>query len=211
MDFRVPKTYRNLSLDDQKGLLNSGQSFTIRLKVPNKGSTSFEDKVYGKINVYNQEIDDCIIVRSDGSPTYNFTVVVDDENMGINCVIRGEDHISNTPKQILIYSALNFPIPEFAHLPLILGVDKKRLSKRHAAAGVEDFKDQGYSVDALLNYIAMLGWNSGTEDELFSLEDLISKFDINKVQKKGAVYAKLKLICARVFLIHLGDESGAYN
>ena len=193
LEFRVPETYRDLSLDDQKALLNSGQSFTIRLKVPSKGSTLFEDKIYGKINVNNCEIDDFIIVRSDGSPTYNFTVVVDDNNMGINCVIRGEDHISNTPKQILIYSALNFSIPDFAHLPMILGADKKRLSKRHGAAGVEDFKDQGYSVDALINYIAMLGWNSGTEDELFSLEDLVSKFDINKVQKKGAVYDEKKL------------------
>ena len=192
-EFRVPKTYRDLSLDDQKGLINSGQSFTIRLKIPSKGSTFFEDKIYGKINVNNNEIDDFIIVRSDGSPTYNFTVVVDDNNMGINYVIRGEDHISNTPKQILIYSALNYPVPNFAHLPMILGSDKKRLSKRHGAAAVEDFREQGYSVDALLNYIAMLGWNSGSEDELFSLEDLISKFDINKIQKKGAVYDEKKL------------------
>ena len=192
-EFRVPKTYRDLSLDDQKGLINSGQSFTIRLKIPSKGSTFFEDKIYGKINVNNNEIDDFIIVRSDGSPTYNFTVVVDDNNMGINYVIRGEDHISNTPKQILIYSALNYPVPDFAHLPMILGSDKKRLSKRHGAAAVEDFREQGYSVDALLNYIAMLGWNSGSEDELFSLEDLISKFDINKIQKKGAVYDEKKL------------------
>ena len=192
-EFRVPKTYRDLSLDDQKGLINSGQSFTIRLKIPSKGSTFFEDKIYGKINVNNNEIDDFIIVRSDGSPTYNFTVVVDDNNMCINYVIRGEDHISNTPKQILIYSALNYPVPNFAHLPMILGSDKKRLSKRHGAAAVEDFREQGYSVDALLNYIAMLGWNSGSEDELFSLEDLISKFDINKIQKKGAVYDEKKL------------------
>ena len=192
-EFRVPKTYRDLSLDDQKGLINSGQSFTIRLKIPSKGSTFFEDKIYGKINVNNKEIDDFIIVRSDGSPTYNFTVVVDDNNMCINYVIRGEDHISNTPKQILIYSALNYPVPDFAHLPMILGSDKKRLSKRHGAAAVEDFREQGYSVDALLNYIAMLGWNSGSEDELFSLEDLISKFDINKIQKKGAVYDEKKL------------------
>lgn len=192
-EFRVPKTYRDLSLDDQKGLINSGQSFTIRLKIPSKGSTFFEDKIYGKINVNNNEIDDFIIVRSDGSPTYNFTVVVDDNNMGINYVIRGEDHISNTPKQILIYSALNYPVPDFAHLPMILGSDKKRLSKRHGAAAVEDFREQGYSVDALLNYIAMLGWNSDSEDELFSLEDLISKFDINKIQKKGAVYDEKKL------------------
>ncbi|SVA90674.1 uncharacterized protein METZ01_LOCUS143528 [marine metagenome] len=192
-EFRVPKTYRDLSLDDQKGLINSGQSFTIRLKIPSKGSTFFEDKIYGKINVNNKVIDDFIIVRSDGSPTYNFTVVVDDNNMGINYVIRGEDHISNTPKQILIYSALNYPVPDFAHLPMILGSDKKRLSKRHGAAAVEDFREQGYSVDALLNYIAMLGWNSDSEDELFSLEDLISKFDINKIQKKGAVYDEKKL------------------
>ena len=192
-EFRVPKTYRDLSLDDQKGLINSGQSFTIRLKIPSKGSTFFEDKIYGKINVNNNEIDDFIIVRSDGSPTYNFTVVVDDNNMCINYVIRGEDHISNTPKQILIYSALNYPVPDFAHLPMILGSDKKRLSKRHGAAAVEDFREQGYSVDALLNYIAMLGWNSDSEDELFSLEDLISKFDINKIQKKGAVYDEKKL------------------
>ena len=192
-EFRVPKTYRDLSLDDQKGLINSGQSFTIRLKIPSKGSTFFEDKIYGKINVNNNEIDDFIIVRSDGSPTYNFTVVVDDNNMCINYVIRGEDHISNTPKQILIYSALNYPVPDFAHLPMILGSDKKRLSKRHGAAAVEDFREQGYSVDALLNYIAMLGWNSDSEDELFSLEDLISNFDINKIQKKGAVYDEKKL------------------
>ena len=192
-EFRVPKTYRDLSLDDQKGLINSGQSFTIRLKIPSKGSTFFEDKIYGKINVNNKVIDDFIIVRSDGSPTYNFTVVVDDNNMCINYVIRGEDHISNTPKQILIYSALNYPVPDFAHLPMILGSDKKRLSKRHGAAAVEDFREQGYSVDALLNYIAMLGWNSDSEDELFSLEDLISKFDINKIQKKGAVYDEKKL------------------
>ena len=192
-EFRVPKTYRDLSLDDQKGLINSGQSFTIRLKIPSKGSTFFEDKIYGKININNKEIDDFIIIRSDGSPTYNFTVVIDDNNMGINYVIRGEDHISNTPKQILIYSALNYPVPDFAHLPMILGSDKKRLSKRHGAAAVEDFREQGYSVDALLNYIAMLGWNSGSEDELFSLKDLISKFDINKIQKKGAVYDEKKL------------------
>ncbi len=192
-EFRVPKTYRDLSLDDQKGLINSGQSFTIRLKVPSKGSTFFEDKIYGKINVNNKEIDDFIIIRSDGSPTYNFTVVVDDNNMGINYVIRGEDHISYTRNQFLLYSALNYPVPDFAHLPMILGSDKKRLSKRNGAAAVEDFREQGYSVDALLNYIAMLGWNSGSEDELFSLEDLISKFDINKIQKKGAVYDEKKL------------------
>lgn len=192
-DFRVPKTYRSLSLKDQKSLLNAGQSFTIRLKIPNKGHTSFIDKIYGDIRVNNKEIDDFIIVRSDGSPTYNLTVVVDDNDMEIDHVIRGEDHISNTSKQILIYSALGYTIPIFVHLPMILGTDKKRLSKRHGAPGIEEFRIQGYLVDALLNYIVMLGWNPGSENELFSLNEIISQFDLKNIQKKGAIYDVRKL------------------
>ena len=186
-DFRVPKTYRSLSLKDQKSLLNAGQSFTIRLKIPNKGHTSFIDKIYGDIRVNNKEIDDFIIVRSDGSPTYNLTVVVDDNDMEIDHVIRGEDHISNTSKQILIYSALGYTVPIFVHLPMILGTDKKRLSKRHGAPGIEEYRIQGYSVDALINYIVMLGWNPGSENELLSLNEIISQFDLKNIQKKGAV------------------------
>jgi glutamyl-tRNA synthetase len=143
--------------------------------------------------VNNKEIDDFIIARSDGTPTYNFTVAVDDYAMGISHVIRGEDHISNTPKQLLIYKALGYPAPEFAHLPMILGPDKKRLSKRHGATGIQEFRDAGYSADALLNYLVMLGWNPGTEQELFTREEMVTHFDIRKVQKKGAVYDEKKL------------------
>ena len=191
-DFRVPKTYRDMPLQDQKRLLNAGQTFTIRLKIP-PGKTFFKDHIYGAITVNNKEIDDFIIARSDGTPTYNFTVVVDDHTMGISHVIRGEDHISNTPKQLLIYESLGYPVPEFAHLPMILGPDKKRLSKRHGAAGIQEFRDAGYAADALLNYLVMLGWNPGTEQELFTREEMVAQFAIRKVQKKGAVYDEKKL------------------
>ena len=191
-DFRVPKTYRDMPLQDQKRLLNAGQTFTLRLKIP-PGKTLFKDHIYGAITVNNEEIDDFIIARSDGTPTYNFTVVVDDHTMGISHVIRGEDHISNTPKQLLIYGSLGYPVPEFAHLPMILGPDKKRLSKRHGAAGIQEFRDAGYAADALLNYLVMLGWNPGTEQELFTREEMVAQFAIRKVQKKGAVYDEKKL------------------
>jgi glutamyl-tRNA synthetase len=191
-DFRVPKTYRDIPLQDQKRMLNAGQSFTVRLKI-SPGKTHFKDHIYGAITVNNEEIDDFIIARSDGTPTYNFTVVVDDYDMGISHVIRGEDHISNTPKQLLIYEALGYPAPEFAHLPMILGPDKKRLSKRHGAAGIQDFRNAGFSADVLLNYLVMLGWNPGTEQELFTRDEMVEQFDIRKVQKKGAVYDEKKL------------------
>ena len=191
-DFRVPKTFRDISLNEQKQLLNAGQSFTIRLKI-SPGNSLVKDHIYGDITVENEEIDDFIIARSDGSPTYNFTVVMDDHAMEISHVIRGDDHISNTPKQLLIYEALGYQAPEFAHLPMILGPDKKRLSKRHGAAGIQDFRDAGYSADALLNYMVMLGWNPGTEQEIFTREEMVAQFDFRKVQKKGAVYDEKKL------------------
>ena len=173
-------------------MLNAGQSFTIRLKI-SPGKTLFKDHIYGDITVNNEEIDDFIIARSDGTPTYNLTVVVDDYDMGISHVIRGEDHISNTPKQLLIYEALGYPAPEFAHLPMILGPDKKRLSKRHGAAGIQEFRNAGFTADVLLNYLVMLGWNPGTEQELFTRKEMVDQFDIRKVQKKGAVYDEKKL------------------
>jgi glutamyl-tRNA synthetase len=138
-------------------------------------------------------LDDFIIVRSDGSPTYNFVVVIDDHDMGITHVIRGEDHVSNTPKQIQIYKALGYDEPIFAHLPMILGPDKKRLSKRHGAPGVQKFKNDGYFSGSLLNYLALLGWNPGTEEEIFSINELADAFDLKQVQKKGAVWDEKKL------------------
>jgi glutamyl-tRNA synthetase len=190
--FQYSGTCRNLSEDNIKKHLNSGEGFVVRLQVP-EGNTKFDDMIYGSVHVDHQEIDDFIIARSDGNPTYNLVVVVDDHEMEISHVIRGEDHISNTPKQILIYNAMGFAIPKFAHLPMILGPDKKRLSKRHGAPGIQQFKDDGYLPDALLNYLALLGWNPGSENEIFTLDELISSFEINHVHKKGAVYDEIKL------------------
>ena len=190
--FQYSGTCRNLSEDDIKKHLNSGEGFVVRLQVP-EGNTKFDDMIYGSVHVDHQEIDDFIIARSDGNPTYNLVVVVDDHEMEISHVIRGEDHISNTPKQILIYNAMGFAIPKFAHLPMILGPDKKRLSKRHGAPGIQQFKDDGYLPDALLNYLALLGWNPGSENEIFTLDELIKSFELDQVHKKGAVYDEVKL------------------
>ena len=172
--------------------LSKGTPFTIRLKTPLEGYTDFNDLIYGKITVSNSEIDDFIIARSDGSPVYNFTNVVDDEAMDITHVIRGEDHVPNTTKQILIYEALGYNIPQFAHLPMILGEDKKRLSKRHGATGVYDYRERGYQPAALLNYLALLGWNPGTEQEIFTPTQLVEEFELSKVQKKSAVFDQKK-------------------
>ena len=176
--------WRNKSDDDINRELEKKTPFTIRIKSPNQGHTVFDDMIYGSISISNAEIDDFIISRSDGSPVYNFTNVIDDQSMKITHVVRGEDHISNTPKQILIYKAFNWEPPIFAHLPMILGEDKKRLSKRHGATGVQSYRDEGFQPEALLNYLALLGWNPGTEEEIMDLEQLVSKFDISRVQKK---------------------------
>ena len=190
--FHYPGIWRDRDDRDINNEIKKGSPFTVRLKTPQYGKTSFEDLIYGNISVQNNEIDDFIIARSDGSPVYNLTNVVDDSLMEITHVIRGEDHVSNTPKQILIYHALGFKVPIFAHLPMILGEDKKRLSKRHGAAGVNEYESMGYQPDALLNYLALLGWNPGTEEEIFDLGSLVKNFDIRKVQKKSATYDQKK-------------------
>ena len=186
--FHYPGIWRDRDLSDINSEIKKGSPFTVRLKTPKEGKTSFQDLIYGNISVENNEIDDFIIVRSDGSPVYNLTNVVDDSSMEITHVIRGEDHVSNTPKQILIYHALGFKVPIFAHLPMILGEDHKRLSKRHGAVGVNEYERMGYQPNALLNYLALLGWNPGTEEEIFDLSGLIKNFDLRRVQKKSATY-----------------------
>ena len=191
-NYLYPGTCRNLSDEDTKWRLNQSQSFTLRFKLP-KGETTYQDLIYGNIHVQHKELDDFIVVRTDGTPTYNFSAVIDDHDMEITHVIRGEDHVSNTPKQILLYQALEYNKPVFAHLPMILGPDKKRLSKRHGAPGVQKFKDDGYLPESLLNYLALLGWNPGTEEEIFSLQQLVENFDLKQVQKKGAVWDEKKL------------------
>ena len=191
--FRVPKTYRDYTESQQQDLVDQGKSFTVRLKIPD-GVTEFDDLVYGNIKVNNSDLDDFIIARSDGTPTYNFVVTIDDSDMNITHVIRGDDHLANTPKQILVYKALGLNVPTFAHLPMILGSDKKRLSKRHAATNVQEYRDKGYTSEAVLNYLSLLGWNPDSEQEIFNLDDLIDSFNLEQVQKKPATFDEKKLL-----------------
>lgn len=167
--------------------------YAIRFKIPdNQGPVSFTDLVRGNIVFDPDQFDDFIIVRRDGTPIYNFCVVVDDIDMRVTLVLRGEDHISNTPKQILYYEALGAKIPDFAHIPLILGPEGNRLSKRDGAVSVTEYKEQGYLPDALLNYLVRLGWSSG-DQEIFTREELIKLFSLEAVGKKGSIFDVKKL------------------
>lgn len=165
-----------------KNLPDTGEPYVLRFKNPQSGIVAFTDEVYGDIEVENSELDDLILIRSDGNPTYNFAVVVDDWDMEITHVIRGDDHINNTPRQINLFKALDAPIPVFAHLPMILGEDGKRLSKRHGAVSVLQFKELGFLPHALLNYLVRLGWSNG-DQEIFSIEEMIDSFDLRNVSR----------------------------
>jgi glutamyl-tRNA synthetase len=166
----------------EKTGLDPNQPHVIRFKNPQEGVVAFTDQVYGDIQVENSELDDLILIRTDGNPTYNFAVVIDDWDMEISHVIRGDDHINNTPRQINLFKALNAPIPIFAHLPMILGDDGKRLSKRHGAVSVLQFKELGFLPHALLNYLVRLGWSAG-DQEIFSVEEMITLFNLNNVSR----------------------------
>jgi len=191
-DYVYDKACSNLSSEDIQSKLTNGFPFTIRLKTGD-GSLVYNDKIMGHLSTEMRLIGDFILVRSDGSPVYQLAVVVDDHDMGVNRVIRGADHLANTPKQILIMQALNWDVPVFAHLPLILGPDKKRLSKRHGATSVEEFKQKGYLPHALFNYLCLLGWASGDDSEIFSQEEIINTFDLSNVNKSNAIFDEQKL------------------
>ncbi len=169
-----------------------GRPYVIRFRAPQSGATSFDDLIKGTITFPNEELDDLIIQRTDGTPTYNFCVVIDDATMRITTIIRGDDHVNNTPRQVQLYEALGFPVPQFAHVPMILGADKARLSKRHGATSVIAYRDMGYLPEALLNYLVRLGWSSG-DDEIFSLDEMIHKFDIGSVGCSASVFNTEKL------------------
>jgi glutamyl-tRNA synthetase len=169
------------------------EPYVIRFKNPLTGCVEFNDLIRGPLRFDNQELDDLIIARSDGSPTYNFTVVVDDWDMHITHVIRGDDHINNTPRQINILQALGAKLPLYAHVPMILGRDGKRLSKRHGAVGVMHYREQGFLPQALLNYLVRLGWSHG-DQEIFSMEELIRYFEISDINKAPAAYDPDKLL-----------------
>ncbi len=165
----------------------------VRFRCPDVGVTRMEDLIKGNILFQNEELDDLVIQRGDGYPTYNFAVVVDDAQMGITHVIRGDDHVNNTPRQILLYEALGFPVPLFAHVPMILGADKARLSKRHGATSVMAYRDMGYLPEALVNYLVRLGWSHG-DQEIFTGDELQGLFDLDTVGKSPAVFNPEKLL-----------------
>lgn len=173
------------------GLAKSAETI-VRFKTPKTGQVTFNDLVRGEISVANNELDDLVIARADGMPTYNFSVVVDDADMGITHVIRGDDHVNNTPRQINLYKALGFSIPEFAHVPMILGDDGARLSKRHGAVSVMQYAEDGYLPEAVLNYLVRLGWSHG-DQEIFSKEEMINYFSFNNVSRAASAFNTQKL------------------
>ena len=175
----------------ERGLPRSDNA-VIRFKSLLAGTTVVEDVIKGNIVFQNTEQDDFVICRSDGTPTYNFVVVVDDITMGINTVIRGDDHVMNTPKQILLYRALQSPLPVFGHVPMVLGKDKARLSKRHGAMSVTAYRDMGYLPDAFINYLARLGWSHG-DQEFFTRQELVEKFDLKNIGRSAGVFDPDKL------------------
>lgn len=171
---------------------HSDAPFCIRFAAPIEGTTIVRDLVHNEIPFDNKELDDLVILRSDGTPTYNFTVVVDDVTMQMTHVIRGDDHLNNTPRQMLLYEAFGYPTPIFAHIPMILGADKQRLSKRHGATSVNAYQDAGYLSHALLNYLARLGWSHG-DQELFTLDEMVHAFSFDHVHKSAAIFSPDKL------------------
>ena len=175
------------------GIANPSGEAAMRFKAPQEGQTVVDDLIKGKIVFDNNVLDDLIILRSNGYPTYNFSVVVDDALMHITHVVRGDDHLTNTPRQVPIFQALGFPVPRFGHLPMILGSDKARLSKRHGATSIMAYKDMGYLPDAMVNYLVRLGWSHG-DQEVFTRQELIEKFSWKNVQASAAVFNPDKLL-----------------
>ena len=178
----------------------------IRLKAPREGTTTIRDHVLGEVTVGNEELDDLIILRSDGTPTYNFSVVVDDHEMGITHVIRGNEHFRNAFRQVQIYRALDWPIPEFAHIPLIHGADGAKMSKRHGALGVEAYRDMGYLPEALRNYLLRLGWSHG-DDEIISTDDAIKWFDLDAIGRAPAQFDFAKLDSVNAHYIREANDA----
>lgn len=188
------RTCRNLSKEEAQRRIEAGEPHVWRLKVPeNHGPIEFHDAVYGDMSFPIEVMDDMILVRTDGTPTYNFAVVCDDANMQITHVIRGDDHLSNTPRQILIYEALGFEVPTFAHLSMILGADGRKLSKRRNATSVEQYQAMGYLPDALVNFLALLGWSLDGETTIIPREVLCKEFSLERITRKDAIFDETKL------------------
>lgn len=185
---------RDLTPAQRQAFLAEGRKPALRIRVPGEGQTIVEDIVRGTVVFENEKVmDDFVIMKSDGWPTYNFACVVDDALMGISHVIRAEEHLSNTPKQIILYEALGYTPPKFAHAPMILAPDRSKLSKRHGAVAVEEFREAGYLPEAILNYLALLGWSPGEDREIMSISEIIERFSLDRINKTAAIYDVEKL------------------
>ncbi len=186
--------YRDMDPEEASKRIEAGESHTVRFKTPREGQTVVEDMIRGPVTFDNANLEDFVLMKSTNTPTYNFAAVVDDAEMEISHVIRGDDHLSNTPRQILVYKALGRELPAFAHVPQVLGPDKKKLSKRHGAASVEDFAAQGILPGALFNYLALLGAGYAADEEIFTPEELAGRFRIDRVSGNPAVFDESKLL-----------------
>ncbi len=184
---------RLLTAEEVSAKLEAGESCVIRQKIPESGSTTFEDRVYGKITIDNSQLDDQVLLKSDGFPTYNFANVVDDHLMAITHVMRGQEYLSSTPKYNLLYESFGWPIPEYVHLPLIIKSDGSKFSKRLGDPSFEDLVDMGYLPEAIVNYIALLGWSPGNDQEFFTLAELEGVFSIDRINKSSAAFSFDKL------------------
>src|SRR5215211_7137905 len=185
--------YRDMDPEEVRKKIEAGEPYTVRFKTPRGGQTVVEDMIRGPVTFENANLEDFVLMKSSDTPTYNFAAAVDDAAMEISHVIRGDDHLSNTPRQILIHEALGNPLPAFAHVPQVLGPDKKKLSKRHGAASVEDFAERGYLPEALFNYLALLGAGYAADEEIFTPEELAERFRIDRVSGNPAVFDEKKL------------------
>jgi glutamyl-tRNA synthetase len=185
--------YREMDPEEAREKIQAGEPYTVRFKTPREGQTVVEDMIRGPVTFENANLEDFVLMKSTDTPTYNFAAAVDDAEMEMSHIIRGDDHLSNTPRQILIHKALGNPLPGFAHVPQVLGPDKKKLSKRHGAANVEEFAEQGYLPDALFNYLALLGAGYAADEEIFTRHELAERFRVDRVSGNPAVFDENKL------------------
>ncbi len=195
---------RSLTAQEEQNFIREGRQPALRIKIPQSGTIVVEDAIRGRVEFDFSELDDFILLRSDGRPTYNFAVVVDDITMGITHVIRADEHLNNTPKQILIYQAFGHPTPIFAHVPMVLAKDRSKLSKRHGATAVFEFRDRGVLPEALVNYLARLGWSYG-DQEIFSKDELIANFSLDAVHPSAAIFDEEKLLWLNQHYLKTGD------
>lgn len=191
--FRYARTCRDLTPEEVKARIDAGASYSVRLKIPAEGSVVVHDLIHGDVTFNMDQYDDFVIMKSNGIPTYNFAVVIDDHLMGMTHVMRAEEHLSNTPKQLLVYQAFGWEPPKFGHMSMILAPDRSKLSKRHGATSVEEFRSQGFVAEAIVNYLTLLGWGPGDEREIFTLQDTVELFELEQMSKKAAIYDTKKL------------------